>query len=536
LLVKLIIDNKLNEIMIPQPSRIEHKNGKFALTKNTTVFSDVILKKLEEYFLIYFDDRYGIKLKTIESELDEDSINLDLDSSYSNLGEEGYELRITQQNIQIKSSTEAGIFYGLQTLKQLIFHNREENGLKHEFLAELPCLIIEDFPRFKWRGFMFDVGRHFHSVEEVKRALDLISLLKMNVFHWHLTEDQGWRIEIEKYPKLTEIGSKRNDSKIGGWTSKKYRGKPQEGYYNQEQIKEVVEYAKDRYITVVPEIEMPGHSSAAVSSYPEISCKKEQIDVPIKFGIFSDVFCPGQEFTYEFLEDVLDEILSLFPASTIHIGGDEVPKKNWKNCSDCKRKVEEENLDGHDELHGYFTNRIFDYLKTRGRRTIGWDEILSKDTDKEIIGQYWSPTGKNRVFNHLKKGGEIIVSNFFNYYLDYNYYMTPLRKTYKFNPIPKGLSQEYHKQIIGVETPIWTEWVPNRERFDWQVFPRLVAVAETAWTQEVNKDYNSFILRLKKFNHLLDSLGVKYASFDEVNPKGLKRFINLRKTLKWPEI
>lgn len=522
--------------MIPLPARILLENGKFSLAKNTTIYSDKDLKNIETFLQDFFTENYGIILNTTTSSQGDNTIILMIDSSLSKLGSEGYELKITKKNIHICSSTEAGVFYGLQTLKQLIFHNQKDTENKHEFAVELPCLIIEDYPRFKWRGFMFDVGRHFHSVEVIKRALDLISLLKLNKFHWHLTDDQGWRIEIKKYPKLTKVGSKRKDSKIGGWTSRRYRGQPHEGHYTQDQIKDIIDYAKDRFITVIPEIEMPGHSSAAVASYPEISCKKEEIEVPIKFGIFSDVFCPGQEKTYEFLENVLDEVLAIFPSEIIHIGGDEVPKKNWKNCSSCSERMKEENLKKHEELHGYLTQRISNYLKSKGRRTIGWHEILNKESDINIIGQYWAITGKKRVFNHLKKGGEIVISSFFNYYLDYSYYITPLRKTYYFDPIPERLNKKYSDRIIGVETPIWTEWVPNLQRFDWQVFPRLIAVAETAWTQEMNKDYNSFLLRLEKFNLILDFLGVQYASFDEVNPKGLKRFINLRKTLKWPEV
>ena len=525
-----------DNLMIPIPANLKLKDGKFVLSKNTKIHSTKSVANLKHYFISYLSKDFGVTLESSKEYLVENSINFKLDDTLIKLGPEGYELIITDDHIDVRSSGEAGIFYGIQTIKQLLPRDGGKSALNQEYNGAIPCLIIEDFPRFNWRGFMFDVGRHFHSLDTIKRVLNLISLLKMNVFHWHLTEDQGWRIEIKKYPQLTEIGSKRKDSKVGGWTSKKYRGKPHEGFYSQEQVKEIVQYAKERFITIVPEIEMPGHSSAAIASYPEVSCKNKNIDVPIKFGIFSDVFCPGKEITFEFLINILDEILDLFPSEIIHIGGDEVPKKNWKSCIDCKRRMEEEGLEKHKELHSYFTERISDYLKSRGRRTIGWNEILDEKTDVDVIGQFWAPTGKKQVLKHIRKGGEIVVSNFFHYYLDYNYFVTPLRKTYNFDPIPKGLKKEHYDQIMGVEAPIWTEWVPNTDRLYWQVFPRLAAVAETAWTLDQNKSYRSFVNRLGKFNQILDSMDVKYASLDEVNPKSVKRFINLRRALKWPEV
>ncbi len=525
-----------DNLMIPIPANLNFKDGKFVFSKNTKIHSTESIANLKHYFISYFSENFGVTLESSKEHLIENSINFELDETLIKLGSEGYELIITDEHIDVRSSGEAGIFYGIQTIKQLLPQDGDKSTLNQEYEGVIPCLNIEDFPRFNWRGFMFDVGRHFHSLNEIKRVLDLISLLKMNVFHWHLTEDQGWRIEIKKYPKLTEIGSIRKDSKIGGWTSKKYRGQPHEGFYSQEQVKEIVQYAKERFITIVPEIEMPGHSSAAIASYPEVSCKNENINVPIKFGIFSDVFCPGKEFTFEFLINILDEVLDLFPSEIIHIGGDEVPKKNWKSCSDCKRRMEEEGLEKYKELHSYFTGRISDYLKSKGRRTIGWNEILDEKTDVGVIGQFWAPTGKKKVLKHIRKGGEIVVSNFFRYYLDYNYFVTPLRKTYNFEPIPRKLKKEYHGKIKGVEAPIWTEWVPNTERLDWQIFPRLTAVAETAWSLKQNKNYKSFIFRLENFNQILDSMNINYAKLDEVNPSRLKRFINRRQALKWPEI
>ncbi len=522
--------------MIPLPTTVEFSEGKFQINPDTTIFASSNLSKIVGYFSTLLQNSIDYELGRAESENQKDAICFKLNSNLSQLNDEGYQLLIKPESIQITAFKSNGIFYGIQTLRQLLPPEIERKVPNKKVSIDIPCIQIEDYPRFKWRGFMFDVGRHFHDVDTIKRSLDLMALLKLNVFHLHLTEDQGWRIEIKQYPRLTEIGSRRNDTKLGGWTSKKYRGQPHEGYFTQKDIREIVQYADERFITVVPEIEMPGHSSAAIASYPELSCKKETVEVPSKFGIFSDIFCAGQEDTYVFLEKVLDEILELFPSKIIHIGGDEVPKKNWKECEICQKRMVDEDLDSVSDLHSYFTNRIADFLISRGRRMMGWNEILNENTEISTIGQYWLLTSKKKVMNHMKRGGDIVVSNFFRYYLDYNYLVTSLKKCYTFEPIPKKLEQHLHRQILGVEAPIWTEWVPNVNRLDWQVFPRLAAIAETGWTQKENKKYKSFWKRLIVFLRRLDVLGVNYATPVEINPSILKRLFRLRKTFKWPEI
>ncbi|MCP4764292.1 MAG: family 20 glycosylhydrolase, partial [archaeon] len=364
----------------------------------------------------------------------------------------------------------------------------------------------------------------------VKRLLDLMALFKMNIFHWHLTEDQGWRIEIKKYPLLTEIGSTRRETAVGGlfYSRKKIMdSKPHSGYYTQDEIKEIVAYAAERCILVVPEIEMPGHCTAALASYPELSCTGGPFEVPGTFGIHKDIYCAGKEHVITFIHKVLDEVMELFPSEVIHIGGDEAPKIRWKNCSDCQAKIKSEDLKNEHELQVYFTNKIAAYLSLNERRLMGWNQILGQHLEKNAIAQFWMGN-KKKLNHHLRNGRQIVISNFFNTYLDYHYNMIPLRNFY-FNPIPEKLEAKYHQNIIGIETPLWTEGVNSKERVEWQTFPRLLAIAESAWLPEEFKNYDSFKKRLEKLTKRLDVLEVNHADLEIVDPKILKRITGVSK-------
>ena len=521
--------------MIPYPSKVEFKESKFTLNSETRIKYSLELAKVAEYLRDLINRSTGFFLATTLESVDENVVNLILLESSEILGVEGYQLSIDLDCITIEAKTHQGIFYGIQTLRQLFPVEIESREIIEDFIWVVPCVSIVDNPRFKWRGLMFDVGRHFHDVDTIKRTIDLLALLKMNIFHWHLTEDQGWRIEIKKYPKLIEVGSKREDTKIGGWTSKKFRGKQHKGYYSQEQIKEIVEYAGERFITVIPEIEIPGHSSAAIASYPDLSCESKEINVPTKFGIFNEILCPGKETTFEFLENVLEEVISLFPADIIHIGGDEAPKKKWKQCKDCQKRMKHEGLESVYDLQHYTTTRIGKFLASKGKRLMGWNEILTETTNRKFIAQWWM-RGKRDIKKHINEGGEVVFSKFFHVYLDYNYNVTPLKKTYSHEPDLRRIKPERHKQILGVEAPIWTEWVPNRDRLDWQLFPRLSAVSEIGWTSKSNKNYKSFRRRLIDFSERLDYLGVKYACLKDADPGLLTRIIKMGRAFKWPEI
>ncbi|MCP4763836.1 MAG: family 20 glycosylhydrolase, partial [archaeon] len=368
----------------------------------------------------------------------------------------------------------------------------------------------------------------------VKKMLDLMALHKMSKFHFHISEDQGWRLEIKKYPKLIEIGSKRKETQTR-ILSKESDGVPHEGFFTQEDIKEIISHASKLFIEVVPEIDMPGHIMSALAAYPELSCTGGPFEVSTRFGIRKDVCCVGKDSTYEFLENVLKEVIDLFPSKIIHLGGDEVPKARWKECPDCQARIEKEGLENEKELQVYFTNRMVDYISSHGRIAMGWNQILSDSLNEDVIGQYWK-FKENLVLEHLKKGRKIVMSEFFRTYLDYSYIMTPLRKSYKYEPVPKKLEKEKHANVIGVETPLWTEWVETLKRLGWQTFPRFTAISEVGWTPKNEKNFKSFKKRLDFMLLRLDLLGMYHAQSNEFNPRYLKRFIGLFKRKKKPNI
>jgi len=391
---------------------------------------------------------------------------------------------------------------------------------------EIPCLKMEDYPRFPWRGYMLDEARHFHGKDVVMRILDFMALLKLNKFHWHLTDDQGWRIEIKKYPNLTKIGSKREETHVGGLFSKKRDGVPHSGYYSQEEVQEIIKYAIDRFITIIPEIDMPGHTRAALASYPNLSCRGYPFRVSTHWGLHRDVMCVGKDEVFEFIQGVLNEIIDLFPSNIIHIGGDEVLLRRWKECPICQLRVEKEGLKDEKDLQGYFTNRVASSLNSIGQKIVCWNVKLNKNLVGERILQYWL-RGKKNIHEHIKKGGDVIMSNFKYAYLDHSYSFTPLKLAYKFEPIPKKLEEKDHKHILGIEALMWGEYIPNIKRLEWQTFPRLIAFAEIGWIPKDKKNYRSFQERSKKFLKRLDIIGINYANSQEVKPNVLKRLFKV---------
>ena len=518
------------------PANLTENEGIFHFTDQIAISSNPEAKSVALWAqkLLQLSSRLPLPIKFTEiMDAEENHIQFFLVNNTVDIKPEGYFLRIEQNKIQIHAIDSAGLFYGFQTLRQLLPKEVEQTESKMTIDWNVPCVFIDDYPRFTWRGFMLDVGRHFQPISQIKKILDQMALYKMNRFHFHLTDDQGWRIQINKYPKLTDIGSKRNDTKIGGWVSKKYRGKPHEGYYTQEEIQEIVSYAKERFIEVIPEIELPGHSRAALAAYPDLGCTGASMKVPSKFGIFQDIYCAGKDETFSFLQDVFDEILYLFPCTYVHIGGDEAPKKRWKSCSHCQHRIKEEKLEDEKDLQTYFVNRMVDYLASKGKKVIGWNEILHPNLNFKAVGQWWIG-GKRKILPYLRQGRKIIVSKLTHIYLDYNYVMTPLSKTYALEPIPSELEPKFHSNILGLEAPLWTEWVPNNTRFEWQVFPRMIAVAETAWTQKEKKNFQSFMTRLTVLYQRLSLMGIQPAPLTIVNPKGIKRYLKMNSIGKWP--
>jgi len=438
-------------------------------------------------------------------------IKLLVDSHISN--PEEYKLLIDHDGITITAGTQAGLFYGAQSLRLLLPMKVEKEGLKEPI--EIPCLMIHDSPKFKYRGFMLDCARHFIGIDTIKILLDIMAMHKMNRFHWHLTDDQGFRIQIDKYPLLNQIGSFREESQTSGhfiWGGHEFDGKPHGGFYTKDDIREIVYYASERFIEVIPEIDIPCHSTAMLAAYPEYGCSKKDLRVGTRWGIYKDLICAGKESSYDFIQDVLDEIIPLFPFKHIHLGGDETPLNSWKKCPDCRAMIEKKGLADAKGLKSYFMNKIIKYLKGRNVSAIVWDEAADGVLDEDAIVQYWSPMGKKRATKSLSSGNRMIVSPFANYYLDYTYEMIPLRKTYDFNPYSVENEKNPNKLIIGVEAPLWTEYVSDNHRLFWQVFPRMSAISETAWSGKGTGSYDNFSNRFRQLSGRLDLLGAGSAS------------------------
>lgn len=491
--------------IIPQPQKVRLLNGNFTLNDKSAIIvedDDFAGASVGNYLAQQIEAISGQKptLK-IHPKAHSGSgfVLLKIDKKLKTLGKEGYRLTISKKSIKLTAFEQAGLFYGIQTLKQMM-------PLKTQGGIKIQCAQIEDKPRYKWRGFMIDCCRHFMSADLIKRYIDMLALYKMNVLHWHLTEDQGWRLEIKGYPRLTEIGAWREEN-----------GHRYGGFYTQDEVRELVAYAQSRFVTIVPEIEIPGHSTAALAAYPQFSCSQKPLSVVSQWGVFKDVFCPGKEETFTFLQDVLKQVCDLFPSPYIHIGGDEVPKDHWKKCPDCQRRIKEEGLKDENELQGYVTKRIEKYLQSLGRNIIGWDEILEGGVTKTAIVQSWR--GMDGAIEGASHGNYVISSPW-----DYTYFYCPQQKgeakynfnsinsldrVYSFEPTPDGLTPEQSKYVMGGEACMWTEYTYEFE-VDRQVFPRLCALSEVLWSPQNARDFADFSRRLKAHYPRLDRLGVEY--------------------------
>ncbi|NUM47978.1 MAG: beta-N-acetylhexosaminidase [Anaerolineales bacterium] len=509
--------------LIPLPTHLELRAGTFALTAATVLTADAANLPNAHYLQTFLGSPTGFPFPIQEKPPEHLPIIRLQTGGNAHLGREGYTLTITPHTLTLTAPTPTGVFYGLQTLRQLLPPEIERRAPVPNPSWQIPCLIIEDAPRFSWRGFMLDEGRHFHGKETVLRLLDWMALQKLNTFHWHLTEDQGWRLEIQQFPRLTEIGSHRTSTSPSMFDASD--GTPHGGFYTQEEIKSIVAYAAERHITVIPEIEIPGHSLAALAAYPELSCTGGPFEVATRFGIFPDIYCAGKESTFTFLTGVLDEVMSLFPSPVIHIGGDEAPKSRWKKCPVCQARMKQEGLKTPHALQGYVTNRIAAYLSAHGRRAMGWNQILHEELDEQAIVHYWVGNQKP-VIEAIKNGRDVVMSAFLHTYLDHGYSLTSLRKAYQYDPIlPKLDAHAQH--ILGLEAPLWTEFVPTRARLDYQTFPRLLAFAETGWTLQARKNYPDFQQRLAAFAPRLDELGIQYARGNDLKPNWLKQSLGI---------
>ncbi len=517
--------------LIPKPQSLELKKGTFKIDKNTTIYFEPEFEIAGNFLNEFLQNGAELQIKNVSKK--GANIVFQKDASQPS---EGYLLDISDSKINIKSSDASGAFYAVQTLRQLLPPQAEAKNPTKEQSFSIPQLTITDYPKFKYRGMHLDVSRHFFDKEFVKKYIANLALLKINYFHWHLTDDQGWRIEIKKYPELTSKGAFREKTLIGHYNDSpiKYDSQRYGGFYTQEDIKEVIAFASKYNITVIPEIEMPGHAQAAISAYLELGCTGKQIPVATTWGVFEDIFCPNEQ-TFTFLENVLSEIIMLFPGEYIHIGGDEAPKIQWKNCEHCQQLIKNKNLKDEYGLQSYFIQRIEKFVNSKGKKIIGWDEILEGGLAPNATVMSWR--GMQGGIDAAKQKHDVVMTptshSYFDYYQSDNADeplaiggFVPLKKVYSFNPIPKELNAEEAKYILGAQANLWTEYIQNEKQVEYMVFPRILAMTEVTWSgpsENLEKDYSDFVSRVEGFMPRLDALNINYANhLYEIEGKILK--------------
>lgn len=520
--------------IIPKPLLLERQGGTFLLRESTSVAvkgDSKEVQRIAEQLAVHLRAATGLPVSVISfssNRTAENNIVLAL-ADDDKLGNEGYRLNVTARGVSIEGRRPAGIFYGVQTLYQLLPVEIESNRVITGIEWSTPCVRIEDRPRFSWRGMHLDVGRHFFSKDSVKRYLDLMASYKMNTFHWHLTEDQGWRIEIKKYPRLTTVGAWRRES-MGD-------GTPHGGFYTQDDVREIVNYARERFITVVPEIEMPGHSLAALAAYPELSCSGGPFKVGTEWGVMNDVFCAGNEKTFQFLEDVIDEVAGLFPGPFFHIGGDECPKLRWSNCKRCQERMAANGLKNEQELQSYFVKRVEKMLEARGKRLVGWDEILEGGIAPNATVMSWR--GIDGGIEAAKSGHDVVMTPTDYCYFDYYQALAgepkaiggflPTDTVYSYEPIPPDLTPDEAKHVLGAQGNVWSEWIPHFRQVEYIATTRLIALSEVVWTQKTQRDLADF---LKRMTPHYRRLAIRDINFRVPAPLGIGgRNIVLRDTL-----
>lgn len=507
--------------VVPSPLEVLETNQSAFLLKNgVSVYypkGNEMMKRNAEFLASYVKEQTGIDLKIQEGDDADNGILLKLGLEADN--PEAYKLNIKNDKIVISSPTEAGVFYGIQTLRKSVSVHEGSN-------IELPSAEIFDYPRFSYRGMMLDVGRHFFTMDEIKTYIDILALHNINRFHWHLSEDQGWRIEIKKYPKLTEVGAYRKETVIGH-NSGKYDGKPYGGFYTQEQAREIVEYAAQRYITVIPEIDLPGHMLGALAAYPELGCTGGPYEVWTQWGISDNVLCAGNDKTIEFIQDVLSEIIDIFPSEYIHVGGDECPKTQWAKCPKCQAKIKQLGLKSdakhtkEERLQSYVINAAEKFLNSKGRQMIGWDETLEGGLAPNATVMSWR--GEGGGIEAAKQKHDVVMTP--NTYLYFDYYQSkdtdneplaiggylPVERVYSYEPMPSSLTPEEQKYIIGVQANLWTEYVPEFSQAEYMVLPRMAALCESQWCAPDKKNYDEFLQRLVRLVDIYKLKGWNYA-------------------------
>lgn len=511
-----------NYEIVPLPQKVEVKSGEsFVMTDATKIAypkGNENLQRVAEFLAEYVKFTTNMNLSLSDEEVGANAIVLKDNLAHDN--KEAYNLTVSQDQILINGASSAGTFYGVQTLRKSI--DADSKGKNVLF----PQVSIEDYPRFAYRGMMLDVGRHMFPVEFIKRYIDILALHNINNFHWHLTEDQGWRIEIKKHPKLTEVGSQRKHTVIGR-NSGEFDGKPYGGFYTQEEAKEVVAYAKERFINVIPEIDLPGHMLGALTAYPHLGCTGGPYEVEGTWGVFDDVLCAGNDEIFTFLDDVFTELVEIFPSEYIHLGGDECPKARWKECPKCQVKIKElglkadKNHSAEERLQSYVIREVEKIINSKGRKIIGWDEILEGGLSPTATVMSWR--GMDGGFKAAKQGNTVIMTP--NTHVYFDYYQTtdvenvplaiggynPIEKVYSLEPVPSQLSEEESKLILGTQANLWTEYIPTSDQVEYMVLPRMAALSEVQWTMPEKKNYENFKERLLRYTKLYDKEGYNYS-------------------------
>lgn len=515
--------------IIPEPVTLVAKNGKFNLSSSTQIVLAGGGNESNAAFLNqYLKQVYGFQLPIRKTQgAWKNVVVLNYDKMEGNTNPAAYRMEVDADKVYIGGHGNSGVFYAIQTLIQLLPVEKKSS-------LEIPAVEVMDYPRFAYRGMHLDVGRHMFPVDFIKKYIDYIALHKMNTFHWHLTEDQGWRIEIKKYPKLTSVGGYRNGTIVGRYPGTHNTGERYGGFYTQQEIKDVVAYAAKRHITVIPEIELPGHSSAAIAAYPELSCFPQEDTKRAKrspwhgdttgkhvqqtWGVFEDVFCPT-EYTFKFIENVLDEVMALFPSEYIHIGGDECPKESWKRSAFCQQLMKEKGLKDEHELQSYFIQRVEKYINSKGRKIIGWDEILEGGLAPNATVMSWR--GEKGGIAAAKENHQVIMTPGGWCYFDHSQkknedsvtiggYST-VQKVYGYEPIPKELEGEQAKWVLGAQGNVWTEYMTNIRKVEYQIFPRMSALSEVLWSPKTKRNLPWFEQRLLKQFKRYDLWGANYS-------------------------
>jgi hexosaminidase len=515
--------NASNPAIIPLPQKLVSAPGVFELRPGrTSILADPAAQETAKYLAAQLQQFSGCDLQVRSSaESPKGNILLTTKAASGSTGPEAYELSVTPEGIVIRAQDTAGLFYGVQSLLQLLPPPPATPGSAGAGNRTIPCVHIQDRPRFKWRGMMLDVSRHFFSKAEVEQVLDAMSRYKLNTFHWHLADDQGWRIEIKKYPRLTQVGAWRQsigfglDPKLG--TAYGPDGR-YGGFYTQDDIREVVAYAAARHITIVPEIEMPGHASAALMAYPQYSCTGGPFTTDLPGGIFNGVYCAGNDETFAFLEGILTEVFTLFPGKYIHVGGDEVLTTNWSQCAKCQTRLKAEGLKKDIELESYFIRRMEKFIVAHQRTLVGWSEIREGGLAESAVVMDWV----GGAVEAANAGHDVVMSPLADCYFDH--YQSedhstephaiggflPLRRVYAFEPLPAKLSPQYESHILGAQANVWTEYMPSLNHVEYMMFPRLCALAEVVWSPKAARDWNDFNRRLQPHYVLLERLGLNY--------------------------